>query len=128
MVMGCLLVGLRGPSRPCLRPHAWISHPRRRAYSQALADANVSAQQAQALAGHALLDAHQRYLLNTSKMRELPEAALPQIRVLPLRGANNQGSAGATKGKSPEISGLSGLRGRDLNQRNLGVVELALGR
>jgi len=95
--------------------HSW-----RRAYSQALAEANVSAQQAQALAGHASLDAHQRYLLNTSKMRELPEAALPQIRVLPLRGANIQELPEATKGKSPDISGLSGLRGLDLNQRPSG--------
>src|SRR5690606_20206156 len=84
--------------------HSW-----RRAYSQALADANVSAQQAQALAGHASLDAHQRYLQNTSKMRELPAAALPQIRILPLRGGNNQG-------QNPE----NRLRGLDLNQRPSG--------
>ena len=58
--------------------HSW-----RRAYSQALAEANVTAQQAQALAGHASLDAHQRYLSNTSKMRAIPEAALPQLRILP---------------------------------------------
>jgi integrase len=52
--------------------HSW-----RRAFSQALADADVTAQQAQALAGHASMSAHQRYLRNAGKMRRLPAAALP---------------------------------------------------
>ncbi|HKO46870.1 MAG TPA: hypothetical protein VJV79_04065 [Polyangiaceae bacterium] len=58
--------------------HSW-----RRACSQALANVGASAQQASTLAGHASLDAHQRYLNNTSKMAEVPAAALPSIRVLP---------------------------------------------
>src|SRR5262249_31967724 len=37
--------------------HSW-----RRAYNQALADAGLNAQEAAALAGHASLSAHQRYL------------------------------------------------------------------
>lgn len=56
--------------------HSW-----RRAYNQALADANVNAQQAQALAGHSTLEAHQRYLQNTAKMRAIPLAALPKVLV-----------------------------------------------
>lgn len=54
--------------------HSW-----RRAYSQALADANVNAQQAKALAGHATDAAHNRYLLNSEKMRAIPDAALPRL-------------------------------------------------
>lgn len=54
-------------------------HPWRRAYSQALADANVNAQQAKALAGHATEAAHSRYLLNSEKMRAIPAAALPKL-------------------------------------------------
>lgn len=56
--------------------HSW-----RRAFSQALADADVNAQQATALAGHASLSAHARYLANSGKLRRLPEAALPAINV-----------------------------------------------
>ena len=62
--------------------HSW-----RRAYSQALADAGVNVQHATALAGHASLEAHQRYLANASTMRLIPEAALPQLQVLPLVAA-----------------------------------------
>ncbi|HST56290.1 MAG TPA: tyrosine-type recombinase/integrase [Solirubrobacteraceae bacterium] len=56
--------------------HSW-----RRAYAQALADADVNAQQAAALAGHADLGAHARYLRNAGKMRTLPDAAVPRLRV-----------------------------------------------
>jgi len=54
--------------------HSW-----RRAYAQALADADVTAQQASALAGHADLGAHARYLRNAEKMRVMPAAALPRL-------------------------------------------------
>jgi integrase len=54
--------------------HSW-----RRAYSQALADADVTVQQAQALAGHASMSAHERYLRNAAKMRRLPPRALPRL-------------------------------------------------
>src|SRR5262249_35543028 len=53
----------------------------RRAYSQALADADVNVQQATALAGHASLEVHQRYLANASRVLRLPSAALPRIGV-----------------------------------------------
>jgi len=56
--------------------HSW-----RRAYAQALADANVNEQQAQALAGHSTGEAHRRYLQNSDKMRTMPEAALPGLKV-----------------------------------------------
>jgi integrase len=56
--------------------HSW-----RRSYNQALADAGVNAQQAQALAGHSSLDAHERYLRNTEKARTIPAEALPALGV-----------------------------------------------
>jgi hypothetical protein len=56
--------------------HSW-----RRMFNQALANAGVNLQQAQALAGHSSLEAHQRYLTNTSIMRRMPIAALPALAV-----------------------------------------------
>jgi integrase len=58
--------------------HSW-----RRAFTQALADADVNAQHATALAGHASLAAHARYLASSGKLRKVPEAALPGILALP---------------------------------------------
>ncbi len=52
--------------------HSW-----RRAFTQALADADVTAQQSSALAGHASLSAHARYLASSGKLRKVPGAALP---------------------------------------------------
>jgi integrase len=57
--------------------HSW-----RRAYAQALATADVSAQQAMALTGHSDMSVHARYLRNAGKMRKLPDAALPQITIV----------------------------------------------
>ena len=54
--------------------HSW-----RRAFNQALADAGINAQQAAALAGHASLEAHQKYLRNTAKSATLPESAVPKL-------------------------------------------------
>jgi hypothetical protein len=54
--------------------HSW-----RRAFNQALADAGMNAQQAAALAGHATLEAHQKYLRNTAKAATLPAAAVPKL-------------------------------------------------
>lgn len=56
-------------------------HSFRRGFVQGLGDAGVNAQTAQALAGHASLEAHARYLRNAGKLRELPAAALPQITI-----------------------------------------------
>lgn len=62
--------------------HSW-----RRAFSQALADADVSAQKATALAGHASLAAHARYLASSGKLRKVPAAALPRLESRPLHSA-----------------------------------------
>lgn len=56
--------------------HSW-----RRAFNQALADAGVNVQQAQALAGHSSMAAHERYLRNTEKARAVPAGALPRLGV-----------------------------------------------
>ncbi len=91
---------------PYTRPvdfHSW-----RRAYSQALADADVNVQQATALAGHASLEAHQRYLQNASKVLRLPTAALPRI------GVSHQNS-GETGGSENDNSG-SGWQDLNLQQ------------
>jgi integrase len=79
--------------------HSW-----RRAYSQALADADVNAQQASALAGHASLAAHQRYLANATKVRAIPIAALPRI------GVSHQVSGGTPE---PENTNQPDSGGRD---------------
>ncbi len=76
--------------------HSW-----RRAFVQALADAEVNAQQAAALAGHASLSAHARYLTNTSKARELPAAALPAI-VVASSPANDCSPGGISAPSSAE--------------------------
>ena len=84
--------------------HSW-----RRAFSQALADADVNAQQAQALAGHASLAAHQRYLANATKVRSIPEAALPRIGV----SHHPSGETGvANDSVANENSDISGGRDR----------------
>lgn len=56
-------------------------HSFRRQFNQALADAGVNAQQAKALAGHASMAAHERYLQNTQKARTIPVEALPVLGV-----------------------------------------------
>ena len=60
--------------------HSW-----RRKFVQALADMGMNAQQAQKLAGHSDLAAHERYLRTSSRTLEIPVAALPDLttRVLP---------------------------------------------
>lgn len=63
------------------------------AFVQALADAEVNAQQAAALAGHSSLSAPGRYLSNTGNARELPLAALPALGV-PVLPANDLGAKG----------------------------------
>jgi integrase len=93
--------GLVHRQTPHTRPvdfHGW-----RRAYSQALANAGASAQEAQALAGHASLDAHARYLNNTATMALVPVTALPAIQVLPQLVAKLEKKAKGTKEKSPAL-------------------------
>jgi hypothetical protein len=54
--------------------HSW-----RRRFVQALADIGMNAQQAQKLAGHADLAAHERYLRNTTGTLTIPNEALPDL-------------------------------------------------
>jgi hypothetical protein len=82
--------------------HSW-----RRAYSQALGDAGLSATQIQKGTGHASLSALERYLHNTTKMAAVPAAALPTIRVLPqLVAKTPRINAQAQKRKAPVSPGL----------------------
>lgn len=68
--------------------HSW-----RRAFAQALADAGANAQTAAILAGHSSLQAHQRYLQQSSRMRALPAGAAPDIQ---LSFAKNSGRTSGT--------------------------------
>jgi integrase len=96
--------------------HSW-----RRAYSQALGDAGLSATQTQKATGHASLSALERYLHNTTKMAAVPAAALPTIRVLPQLVAKPPAKLKKTKAKNPVLPGFfGGLRGEDLNLRPSG--------
>lgn len=56
-------------------------HSFRRAFCQSLAATGLNAQSACALAGHASLSAHERYLRNTTRTLEIPAAAVPQLLV-----------------------------------------------
>jgi site-specific recombinase XerD len=67
--------------RELLEPGAYTMpvdwHSWRRAYTQALADAGATAQQATALAGHASLSAHARYLQRSGRALEAPAGSVP---------------------------------------------------
>lgn len=56
--------------------HSW-----RRKFVQALADMGMSAQQAQKLAGHSDLAAHERYLRTSAKTLDIPSEALPKLSI-----------------------------------------------
>jgi hypothetical protein len=66
--------------RELLEPGAYTKpvdwHSCRRAYTQALADAGATAQQATALAGHASLSAHARYLARSGAL-QAPPGSMP---------------------------------------------------
>ncbi len=83
--------------------HSW-----RRAFNQALADAGVNAQQAQALAGHASLAAHERYLRNQEKMRTLPEGALPNL-LVPTPGVSASPMLKLASGDHESAIGVAGF-------------------
>jgi site-specific recombinase XerD len=99
--------------------HSW-----RRAFVQALADADVNAQKASALAGHASLDAHARYLRNAGKLREIPAEALPDLDVFetpvvvpeqPDEKAPRLGSDEAKPGKKALPAGGSIVKSRTIS-------------
>ncbi len=89
-------------------------HSFRRSYKQALADAGVDLQQAMALSGATDAKAHARYLANTSKMRELPAAALPSICIG--RAETEQGVGEASHETGPFSAAMRSGR-RDSNPR-----------
>jgi hypothetical protein len=74
-------------------------HSFRRQFNQALADAGVNAQQAKALAGHASMAAHERYLQNTQKARTIPAEALPRLGVQAI-GLRRLGTEPTPEGES----------------------------
>lgn len=85
--------------------HSW-----RRAFSQALADADVTAQQAQALAGHSTLAAHALYLASSGRMRHVPTAALPNFtraQAVPSGGSDLAKSAMMLPGSARHASGAA---------------------
>lgn len=66
-------------------------HSFRRAFSTALAEANVSAQRAMHLAGHSDPHVHARYVMRTVAMQKIPTEALPQITAFDLpRGSGTR--------------------------------------
>ena len=87
--------------------HSW-----RRAFTQALADADVNAQHATALAGHASLAAHARYLASSGKLRKIPGAALPGVLALPAPKLS-EGDAGGSD-SSMILSGRDRTRTCDI--------------
>ncbi len=52
-------------------------HSFRRAFNTALADAGVNVQKAMKLAGHSNAATHMRYVMASSEMKTIPDAALP---------------------------------------------------
>jgi site-specific recombinase XerC len=93
--------------------HSW-----RRAFSQALANADVNAQEASALAGHASLSAHARYLASAGRKRTIPNAALPQWAPFvpdPLPSGKGPSMKEARRtGLEPAASGVTGHEAADL--------------
>jgi len=89
--------------------HSW-----RRAFNQALADAGVNAQSAAALAGHASLEAHSKYLKNTAASRQVPEGALPKLGAfVPSSAADILGNALFSREKVVEAPGVEPGSGSD---------------
>jgi len=84
--------------------HSW-----RRRFVQALADMGMNAQQAQKLAGHADLSAHERYLRTTSKTLVIPAAALPAFKVTSQIACLNDPADLVFSGRAPQDSNLRPL-------------------
>lgn len=65
--------------------HSW-----RRAYNTALADADVNVQRAMRLAGHSQVSTHMRYVAQSKAMQTIPEAALPRLGPVAIRGKSRK--------------------------------------
>jgi integrase len=79
-------------------------HSFRRAFNTALAAAGVNVQKAMKLAGHSNAATHMRYVMNAPEMRAIPDAALPRLAPVAIRGnssrrtVNHRGSGGEGEG------------------------------
>jgi len=75
-------------------------HSFRRAFNTALAAAGVNVQKAMKLAGHSNAATHMRYIMEAPEMKTIPDAALPRLPAVAIRGksgrspANHRGSEG----------------------------------
>lgn len=96
-------------------------HSFRRAFKQGLADAGVDVQAAMTLSGASDAKTHQRYLRNTAKMRQVPEAALPNLSITGAEkekpGSENQAFSRAGEG----IRTLDVNLGKDAEQSREGA-------
>src|SRR4029077_15963719 len=75
-------------------------HSFRRAFNTALAGAGVNMQRAMHLAGHSDAKTHGLYVMRSPEMRSTPDAALPRLQGVAIRGksgrstTNRRGSKG----------------------------------
>jgi integrase len=90
-------------------------HSFRRAFKQAMADANVDLTQQLQLSGASDVKAHLRYLMNTAKMRQLPAAALPALDIVHVQTPE---APIANENISGDDSDGSECRRPDLNRRH----------
>ncbi len=91
-----------------------VPQPFRRAFKQGLADAGVELQTAMTLSGATDAKTHARYLVNTSKLRTVPVAALPSLAVSD-RAAVSEGHRLSPLSNGDSLS--DGCRRSDLNRR-----------
>ncbi len=100
-------------------------HSFRRAFNTALAAAGVNVQKAMKLAGHADAKTHQKYVMDTPKMRAIPDAALPRLMAVPIRAqsgrspANHRGSEEGAEDDDDAQSAANALYGRRTGLRHV---------
>lgn len=77
-------------------------HSFRRAFSTALAEAGVNAQQAMKLAHHSDAKVHARYVMNTDAMKRIPDAAVPLLPLPPVTNGDKSARSRENQGSSDE--------------------------
>jgi hypothetical protein len=85
-------------------------HSFRRSFVSALADTGINVQVAMKLAGHTTASAHKRYVM--SRVRQVPDAALPRLRGARLRQRaclNEEGDPKVASSSSTIVAGWTGL-------------------